>query len=402
MRKDSVLCKHYRKIMKIVFVSNFMNHHQLDLCNALNANCESFFFVEMEKMPEEVSAFGYENFSELEYVVSKPKNEDEEKKVINLIMDADAVIFGACSSGYLEMRMSENKLSFVFSERLWKKGYYRRFIPLVRKKVMNKFVKNKNRRLYVLSASCYLAHDLKIIGFPIEKCYKWGYFTPIEFLDSKQVLSNKQENIKILYVGRFIKLKHVEDIIKALFILKRKGYLLELELIGSGERKKKYEYLIKKYNLQREVSFGGNKSQKEIREKMRKAHILVFASDFREGWGAVVNEAMNSLCVPIVSHAAGSSKFLLEEGKNGWIYKYSSIKDLCEKIEKLITDRELLNRFAENAYQTIVNDYNGEEAAKRLIRFVECVENKESLPRYEKGPLSLAPDLKNNWIRGKI
>lgn len=387
--------------MKIVFVSNFMNHHQLDLCNALNANCETFFFVEMERMPEEVSAFGYENFSALEYVISKPKNKNEEKKVIDLIMDADAAIFGACSSEYLKMRMSENKLSFVFSERLWKKGYYRRFIPSVKKKLMNKFVENKNKRLYILAASCYLSHDLKIIGFPIEKCYKWGYFTPIEFLNSKQVLLNKKENIKILYVGRFIKLKHVEDIIKAIFILKRKGYLLELELIGSGERKKKYDYLVKKYNLQKEVSFCGNKSQREIREKMKESHILIFASDFREGWGAVVNEAMNSLCVPIVSHAAGSSKFLIEQDNNGLIYKYSNIKDLCGKIEKLVTNRKMLDRCAENAYQTIVNDYNGEEAAKRLIKFVECVVNEESLPRYEKGPLSLAPDLKNNWIRKK-
>lgn len=387
--------------MKIVFVSNFMNHHQLDLCNALNDNCDTFFFVEMGKMPEEVAAFGYENFSTLKYVISKPKNEDEEKKIIDLIMDADAVIFGACSSEYLKMRMSENKLSFVFSERLWKKGYYRRFIPSVKKKVRNRFVENKNKRLYILSASCYLAHDLRIIGFPIEKCYKWGYFTPIELLDSKQVLSSKKEHIKILYVGRFVKLKHVEDIIKAIFVLKKKGYVLELELIGSGERKKKYDYLIQKYNLQGEVSFSGNKSQWEIREKMREAHFLVFASDFREGWGAVVNEAMNSLCVPVVSHAAGSSKFLIEEGNNGLIYKYSSVKDLCDKIEKLITNRNLRDRYAKNAYQTIISDYNGEEAAKRLIKFIECEVSGKELPRYEKGPLSLAPDLKNNWIRKK-
>lgn len=54
-------------------------------------------------------------------------------------------------------------------------------------------------------------------------------------------------------MGRFVKLKHVEDIIKAIFVLKKKGYVLELELIGSGERKKKYDYLIQKYNLQGEV-----------------------------------------------------------------------------------------------------------------------------------------------------
>ena len=78
--------------------------------------------------------------------------------------------------------------------------------------------------------------------------------------------------------------------------------MLELELIGSGERKKKYDYLIQKYNLQGEVSFSGNKSQWEIREKMREAHFLVFASDFREGWGAVVNEAMNSLCAVSYTH----------------------------------------------------------------------------------------------------
>ena len=49
---------------------------------------------------------------------------------------------------------------------------------------------------------------------------------------------------------------------------------------------------------------------------MEKSEIFLFTSDKGEGWGAVLNESMNSACAVVASHAIGSVPFLLKDGEN--------------------------------------------------------------------------------------
>ena len=44
------------------------------------------------------------------------------------------------------------------------------------------------------------------------------------------------------------------------------------------------------------VSMLGAMSPEKVRDYMEAADIFLFTSDFNEGWGAVLNEAMNSSC----------------------------------------------------------------------------------------------------------
>ena len=48
-----------------------------------------------------------------------------------------------------------------------------------------------------------------------------------------------------------------------------------------------------------------------VRRRMEQANLFLLTSDFQEGWGAVLNEAMNSGCAVVASHAAGAAPYLL-------------------------------------------------------------------------------------------
>ena len=386
--------------MNIVFISNFMNHHQLSLCNYLYNNCESFYFVCMDKMPESTKNFGYNDLSNLPYVINYEEGEDYVKKIESLVLSCDVAIFGANSSHFLKLRMAENKLSFIFSERLFKLGTYRRFIPPIRKKVNDRFTNYKNSNLYVLASSCYLSYDLSLIGFSKEKCFKWGYFTQVENLNQQEVLENKSKVFTICWVGRFIKLKRAKDLIKSAYLLKKQNFKFKINFVGSGELLNNYKKLVKKYKLDSYVEFLKNMPQENVREVMKSSHALVFSSNFKEGWGAVVNEAMSSYCVPVVSHAVGSSKFLVNNYNNGLIYKMGSCKDLTKKLKFLIENPEVCNKMAVQAHNTISTIYNGEVAGKRLIEFSSNLLNNNGYINYENGPLSSAEIIKNNWFKG--
>ena len=46
--------------MKVVFVSNYINHHQIPFCNAMREQLsEDFFFVQTEPMAEERIKMGW-------------------------------------------------------------------------------------------------------------------------------------------------------------------------------------------------------------------------------------------------------------------------------------------------------------------------------------------------------
>ena len=74
------------------------------------------------------------------------------------------------------------------------------------------------------------------------------------------------------------------------------------------------------------VEMLGAMSPDEVRAYMERADVFLFTSDFNEGWGAVLNESMNSGCAVVASHAIGSVPFLIKDGVNGLIYENGNQK----------------------------------------------------------------------------
>ena len=106
---------------------------------------------------------------------------------------------------------------------------------------------------------------------------------------------------------------------------------------------------------------------------MEAADIFLFTSDFNEGWGAVLNEAMNSACAVVASHAIGSVPFLLHEGENGLIYKNGDENGLLDRVVQLIEQPEMRKRLGRKAYQTLTEQWNAEIAAERFLQLSEAL-----------------------------
>ncbi len=382
--------------MMIAIVSNFLNHHQLMLCNEFKKYCDEFYFIATEEIPEDRLSMGYSNMdSQYDFVLRTYDGSTDEKKIYDVLDRSDAVIFGACKDELIEYRMKQNKLSFLASERFFKKGTWRRFHPAIAKAVKRRSVQFKDKNYYVLCASAFLPRDLSLLGFPAEKCYKWGYFPKTERLDYyPQKTSGK---LRILWVGRLLKLKRADMAIKACAYLKERNIDFSLDFIGDGQCKEKLIELIDKYNLQNNVNFLGSMSPEEVRENMKGADIFMFTSNFREGWGAVVNEAMSSGCAMLASSAAGSVPFLIEDGINGLVFRNGCQADLNKKLYKLATDSKMRENLGKEAMHTINYDYCPEVAAKRLVEFIKAED--KSKVNFEKGPMSGAEILKNKWYK---
>lgn len=389
--------------MKITFYSNFMNHHQLPFSLAMSEKLgDKFKFVACTPIAQERLNMGYKDLNDMyDFIVRPYKNKLEDLLAEKLAIESDIIIFGSGDEKYLTMRMKQNKTTFRYSERLFKKGVYRRFIPVTYKKINQGYLQYINNQIYVLCSSAYTAYDLNLCGFPIEKCFKWGYFPEVKKYDIHAMIKAKTHN-EILWAGRFIDLKHPEMAVKVAQKLKNDNTDFHLTMVGDGEEFPKIEKMINQKGLDKYISLTGSMSPDCVREYMEKCSIYLFTSDFNEGWGAVLNESMNSGCAVVASHAIGSVPFLIHDNENGLIYKNGDINDLYNKVKSLIDNPEKRMNIGKKAYLTMVDTWNADLAAERFIRLAAAISKNEAKPDlYTNGPCSRAKRLHNVWYKQK-
>lgn len=239
--------------------------------------------------------------------------------------------------------------------------------------------------MYLLCAGAYVARDyLRTLNFR-GHTYKWGYFPETKYYDIDELIS-KKEPASILWAGRLIKWKHPEASIYVAEQLKKDGYNFTLNIVGDGELFKHLEDAIIEKGLNKNVNLLGAMRPDQVREQMEKAQIFLFTSDSNEGWGAVLNESMNSGCAVVAAACIGSVPFLINESING--LTYTKDHDLYIKTKFLLDNPEARRRIGEAAYKTISEEWNAFTATERLLELSRKLKKRESTP-YVDGPCSL-------------
>ena len=383
--------------MKIAFITNFYNHHQKFLADALYSLVgDDYYFIETSPITEERLNMGWGGEEKPSYVLQNYLDEVSRNKCQNIIDTADVVIVGNAPHSMLETRLKNGKLSFIYTERLYKTGIPHVKLPYYFLRNLKNYIRFKN--FYVLCASAYAPLDFSRTFSFIGKTYKWAYFTEVKKYDNiDTVISSKNKN-SILWVARFIGFKHPEYAVEVAKRLKADGYDFELNMIGNGELEENIKALIESNDLSGCVKMLGSMKPTEVREHMEKSEVFLFTSDRNEGWGAVLNESMNSACAVVASRAIGSVPFLLRDGENGYMYKDGDIDGLYNKVKQLLDNAENRKRIAKNAYLTMAEEWNAENAAKKFVDICERAMNGEYKPfPYKNGVCSKAKILSDNW-----
>ena len=373
--------------MTITFFSNFLLHHQTPFCEAMVRHIgDGFRFVATEPIPEERLEMGYENLEDAPYAVNAYRDEASYQEAMRLGYESDVVIIGSAPDVFIEKRLAENKLTFRYSERFFKKFRWR-FDPRVWRMRYKKDMRYRNKNLHMLCASAYTAPDCRFIFSYPNKTYQWGYFPVTETYESAEYLISHKKKNSLLWVGRMIDWKHPEAALTVAESLKKDGIEFELNMIGNGEMERYLKELIRSRGLEQQVRLLGSMPPESVRNYMGKADIYLFTSDRQEGWGAVLNEAMSSACAVVACREIGSVPFLITHGENGLIYDKYGSHSLYDNVKRLIQDKNLRERLQKNAYDTIKSVWNADAATERLLCLIDCMQKGEQTP-YTDGPCS--------------
>jgi len=383
--------------MKITMISNYINHHQIPFSNALYEKLGTdYHFIQTEPMEEERIQMGWGVEAEkIPYVVFLDKQLELCKQLID---ESDVLLVGWMErEDLIADRLNSDKLTIRISERLYREGQWKAISPkgLIRK--YKEHTSHRKNPVYLLCAGAYVPSDFSIVKAYPNKMYRFGYFPEfkeftIEQLQKMHVWGNKknQEEIQIVWAGRFIPLKHPEFAIKLAESLKKQGYRFHIHMVGGGELEGELKQSVKRKELQGKVTFYGFLKPTQVRKIMEKCHIHLFTSNYLEGWGAVVNEGMNSGCVEVANVEVGAAPFLIQHGINGLVYKDGNYEDMEIQVRFLLDNPTKATDMGIKAYKTIATQWNATEAANRLLKFYDDWKNGNiELPK--EGPFSSAP-----------
>lgn len=104
-----------------------------------------------------------------------------------------------------------------------------------------------------------------------------------------------------------------------------------VNLIGDGSMYQSLGNDIRKLNLEDKIHLLGTKPQTEVPLFMQKADVFILSSIY-DGWGAVVNEALQAGCYVICSDAAGASDLVLQDERLGKVFHSGNECQLAECI----------------------------------------------------------------------
>lgn len=365
--------------ISICFVSNYYNHHQAPLSDEFDKQtAHNYYFIETIPMEQERKNLGWGSEDKPSYVLQSYLNQESMNRCKELIMNADVVIWGSCPFGMIRPRLKAKKLTFAYSERLFKESNIIKVLLRALKHNFKLRLYQKNH--YLLCASAYAARDYKKIGLFRNRALMWGYFPCAKTYENIDALISKKEKNSIIWCARFIEWKHPEIAVDLAQYLKEKGYDFKLNMIGTGPLQKNIELDIKSKDLSDNVAVLGAMSPEKVREYMEASEIFIFTSDRNEGWGAVLNEAMNSGCAVVACESVGSVPCMVKDGENGFVFGASDLDTLYEKVTTLISSKQMCRSLGEAAYETVAEHWNAKTAAMRLLVLAESLSNGGDIP----------------------
>lgn len=366
----------------IIFYMNCVSAHQLPLAREIvtQVGIENFRYID--------AGIGGQPLQTVEtkepwILHINQKSNIIDKKIISLLENCELLLVGGHRPiDLLEKRCKRGLKTYYTSERWFKPfelnfnllfnnlnfyllipGCIRMLFPryfIMAKRFANLF---KNECYRYLPIGPYATRDMeKIFHFfnPLQKnsfsskIIPWGYFVEnSNFLQNRTSISKTENTLNVLYIGRLLKLKRVDTIIRAVSLVnkslekeKEKHSTILLSIVGNGPEEANLRRLADKCqnsyknNNNNFVQFHPQVPLTEVRKIMHDHDLVVFSSNALDGWGAVVSEALSEGIPVIGTYESGASATLLPSSQLFHAGDYKTLaKLLIESQNKTLSSK---------------------------------------------------------------
>lgn len=177
-------------------------------------------------------------------------------------------------------------------------------------------------------------------------------------VSEKKCMEKDDAVMKYMFCGRIDHSKGLDMAIKSLSYLKDNNYDdFEFHIYGDGDKTylKRCLKMVEILNLQNQVFYHGKLDN--LKDAYRKNHVLLMPTRMKEPFGLVLIEAMNYGVVPIAPNAYGP-KEIIDDYKDGILFKQYSQNSLDEKIKFIHNNWDLMESIRLNGFEKVEQKYN--------------------------------------------
>ena len=185
--------------------------------------------------------------------------------------------------------------------------------------------------------------------WPLNKIGKWIYYQFIEnacdIVPIEQIeMDNKQD--RILFLGRLMPIKRVEDAIQAFWTFIRSDTKFSryiLDIVGNAQDKKYVEFLKKiatQYGVLENINFCGYIPREDF-QSFISSHKVMLVPSMKEWFGLIVLEG-NSYGIPIIWYNVSGLKDSIKDWVNGFLVPDGDYKAMWDKLKELIENESYL------------------------------------------------------------
>lgn len=175
----------------------------------------------------------------------------------------------------------------------------------------------------------------------------------------------------MIFMGRLIARKNPVFLIEILRSLRERGNDAALIIVGEGPEKVKIQEKINEHDLQKFVCFPGFLRAQDKINHYAIADVFVFPSN-NEGFVLVVLEAL-AAGLPLVVPKDKAFPEAVKDGDNGFLAVPNDLSDWVNKLEKLLTNKKLREKFGVNSRKRAEQEFDWRQMSKRNIKIYEKI-----------------------------
>lgn len=190
----------------------------------------------------------------------------------------------------------------------------------------------------------------------------------------KTGLLHKEFNIPADYkiignIAEFTGFKDHKTWVNTVAELVKRGVKAKYILVGKGSLEQEVRAQVKELGLENEIIFTG--FRRDIPEILPEFDLFMFTSN-NEPTGGVLLESY-ACKVPIVAAKAGGIPEVVVENETGFLAEVGNPISFADKVEELLANTELQEKFKQKGYEFLVNNFTKEVIARKMFEELNAV-----------------------------
>lgn len=243
----------------------------------------------------------------------------------------------------------------------------------IAEKILGKAILYADKVTYVSKTNLSIAENS--VGNIV---HKNSAILPMGIYFPKNIESTEHDNIRLLFIGRLVKIKGLNILLRSLSIAIKTNPTLHLTVLGDGPEKNTLIELSKKLGISKQVAFKGYISGINKNKYISDSDVVVIPSiieqnGYQEGLPVVALEALSYGKLLIATKTGGLVELINKE--NGILTEPGDIKSLADILSSLNTTINPKS-FSEKARET-AKQYSWHKITERFLQLIKDIYKNE-------------------------